>query len=81
MLFEIAGPKKSFSPAINGIIHFDNRIAISGEIPNRPFNKADSVFLETPSPLAASVTVNPNGSMHSSLITHRSLCVGMSTLF
>jgi hypothetical protein len=112
MLFETAGPKKSFSPAINGIIYavfqsnayqanaltlispcfcitcqrsywlcwinqlsglppkaFDSRIAISGEIPNRPFNRADKVFLETPSPLAASVTVNPNGSMQRALIT------------
>jgi hypothetical protein len=112
MLFEKAGPKKSLSPAINGIIlavfqsishqantltlispsfcmtcqrsywlcwinqlsglppkAFDSRIAISGEIPNRPFNRADKVFLETPSPLAASVTVNPNGSMQRALIT------------
>src|SRR6056297_1049979 len=57
---------------------FDGRIAIWGEIPNRPFNRADRVFLETPSPLAASVTVNPNGSKQSSLITSPG-CGGLCT--
>ncbi len=42
-------------------------MAISGEIPNRAFNNDDSVFRETPRPLAASVTVNPKGSKHNSL--------------
>jgi hypothetical protein len=35
-------------------------MAISGEIPKRPLRKAESVFRDTPSPSAASVTHNPN---------------------
>ena len=42
---------------------------MSGEIPKWPLSKAESVFLETPSPLAASVTVRFNGAIQSSRIT------------
>lgn len=38
-------------------------IAISGDIPKRPSMRAERVFLDTPSPSAASVMVNPNGSI------------------
>jgi hypothetical protein len=47
----------------------ERRIAISGLIPARPFNMADSVFRLTPSASEASVIVKPRGSKQSSFRT------------
>ena len=38
----------------------DTSVAISGEIPARPFTSADCCFLLTPNTRAPAVTLNPN---------------------
>ena len=47
---------------------FSNRMAISADMPARPFRTRDSVWRATPNALAPSVTFRLNGSRQASLM-------------